>query len=70
MIYNATEHPKCPACKSALLIGNSKTVAEGDPIEIFSELQMMCNNPKCDNYHGGILNNPDKVVETVRNKIG
>jgi uncharacterized protein with PIN domain len=74
MIYNPKEHPLCPACKTRLQVGEGKPVAEDDdnpdtPTKIFQEFSMMCPNPKCGNYHGGQLNNLEKVVEVVRNQI-
>ena len=74
MLYNPKQHPLCPACKTKLEVGNNKPVAEDDdnpdtPTKIFNELSMMCPNPRCGNYHGGQLNNPEKVVEVVRNQI-
>ena len=52
------------------MVANNKLVTEIDSVEIFSELTLVCINPKCDSYCGVDLNNPLKVAKTVKNKVG
>ena len=72
---------KCPECGSPLMIANSKFEAETteNGTEIYSVLTMVCINsaidpvkkaPVCSLYAGADLNNPLKIVTTVRNKVG
>ena len=72
---------KCPECGSPLMIANSKFEAETteNGTEIYSVLTMVCINskidpvkktPVCSLYAGKDLNNPLKIVTTVRNKVG
>ena len=66
---------ECKECGKPLMVANSKFEAINDdspdtPTEIFSVLTMVCINPKCDSYCGVDLNNPLKVAETIRNKVG
>ena len=60
---------KCSQCDSNLIIGDSKLVSEVDTTVVYSELKMVCINPKCPNYGGSDLNKATKY-ETVRNKVG
>ena len=60
---------KCSQCDSNLMIGDSKLVSEVGSTEVYSELKMVCINPKCPNYGGSDLNKATKY-ETVRNKVG
>ncbi len=60
---------ECPQCNKDLLISNSKLCSEVGSTDVYSELTMVCVNPKCPNYAGTDLNNPAKVAETVRNKV-
>jgi len=61
---------ECPQCNNPLMISNSKLSSEVGSVEIYSELTMVCVNPKCDNYAGTNLNEPLKVAQIVRNKVG
>ena len=61
---------ECNKCKKPLMVSNSKYTTEVDSIEIYSELTLVCINPKCDSYCGVDLNNPLKVAKLVRNKVG
>lgn len=60
---------KCPECNSPLMIANSRLVSDEGSTEVYSELRMVCINPKCPNYSGHDLNKATKY-ETVRNKVG
>lgn len=60
---------KCSQCDSNLMIGDSKLVSDKDSTDVYSELKMVCINPKCPNYGGSDLNKATKY-ETVRNKVG
>lgn len=60
---------KCKQCASDMKIAGSKLVSEIDTTDVFSELKMVCINPKCPNYCGKDLNKATKF-ETVRNKVG
>lgn len=59
----------CPECKAPLMVANSKLVSDVGTTEVFSELTMVCVNPKCDSYCGTDLNNPAKVAATIKNKV-
>jgi len=72
---------KCPECGENLYIANSKYEAETteNGTEIYNVLTMVCINgkidpvkktPVCSLYAGKDLNNPLKIVTTVRNKVG
>jgi len=60
---------KCPECNNPLNIAHSEFKSEAGSTEVYSELTMVCINPKCGNYCGPNLNEPLKVAETVRNKV-
>ena len=60
---------QCPECGSPLMISNNKLVSEVGSTDIYSELTMVCVNPKCGTYAGPNLNNPLKVAATVKNKV-
>lgn len=60
---------ECPQCHNPLMISNSKLVSDINSTDVYSELTMVCVNPKCPNYVGTNLNNPLKVIETIRNKV-
>jgi hypothetical protein len=58
---------KCKECQQELRIANSKLASDKDSTDVYSELTLVCINPKCNSYAGQDLNNPVKF-ETVRNK--
>jgi uncharacterized protein with PIN domain len=58
----------CPQCNNPLMVSDSKLVSEVGSTEVFSELTMVCVNPKCQNYAGIDLSNPKKIVTTIKNK--
>jgi hypothetical protein len=60
---------ECPQCHNPLMVSNSKFTTEVGSIDVYSELTMVCINPKCANYCGTDLNHPLKVAATVRNKV-
>lgn len=60
---------KCPECNQPLMVANSKLVSDVGSADVYSELTMVCVNPKCANYAGTNLNEPLKVAKTVRNKV-
>ncbi len=65
---------KCPKCNSSLKIASSKIKPKRDWLpfvktQVFNEITLVCINPKCENYSGTDLNNPQKIVTTVRNKV-
>jgi hypothetical protein len=59
----------CEKCKSELKIANSRFKSEEGSTDVYSELDMVCINPKCLNYCGSDLQNPKTIVEIVRNKV-
>jgi hypothetical protein len=61
------EH-KCPLCSSDLQIAKSRLTTEVGSTDIYSELDMVCIDPRCKNYSGTDLDNPKTIVETIRNK--
>ena len=61
---------QCLECNSPLMIASSKYESEVGSNEVYSVLTMVCVNPKCNNYAGPNLNQPLKVADTVRNKVG
>lgn len=63
-----SEH-RCTACNSNLQIANSKYETQTGTTDVYSVLQMVCVNPKCDNFSGKDLNNPLVVMETIKNKV-
>lgn len=60
----------CPKCGSDLKVANSKFVSQEASTEVYSELTMVCINPRCDNFAGKDLNEPLKVAATIKNKVG
>jgi hypothetical protein len=69
----------CPECGSPLMIAKSKFVSEEGSTEVFNELTLVCINSHidpvkkafvCSLYAGKDLNNPLKVANTIRNKVG
>jgi len=67
--WREAEKVKCKYCDGNLVIADSKLVSEVDTTDVYSELKMVCINPKCPNYGGTDLNKATKY-ETVRNKVG
>lgn len=61
---------ECPQCHNPLMVANSKLTSETGTTDVYSELTMVCVNPKCDMYSGTDLNNPLKVATTIKNKVG
>jgi len=70
---------KCPECGSPLVIAKSKFVSEKDSTDVYQELTLVCINsridpvkkaPVCSLYAGPDLNNPLKVAQVIRNKVG
>ena len=41
---------ECKYCDGNLVIADSKLVSEVDTTDVYSELKMVCINPKCPNY--------------------
>jgi len=65
---------KCPSCGSTLNIGKTLIVFEGDnspdtPTIAYTIMPMVCSNPECSIYGGHDLNNPTRVVQTLRQKM-
>lgn len=60
---------ECPQCKNDLMVAKSEFKSEVDTTDVYSELTMVCINPKCGNYSGTDLGNPQKVVTTIKNKV-
>lgn len=60
---------KCPLCNSGLQIAKSRLTTEAGSADIYSELDMVCIDPRCPNYSGTDLDNPNTIVMTVRNKV-
>jgi|GEM_PF-3391515 len=60
---------QCPECSNPLFISNSKLISDVGSTDVFSELTMVCVNPKCGTYAGPNLNEPLKVAATIKNKV-
>lgn len=60
---------ECPSCKNQLMVAGSKYSSSLDSTDVFSELVLVCINPKCANYAGADLNKPKKIATTVKNKV-
>jgi hypothetical protein len=59
---------ECKECHSEFMIADSKLTSEVGSTDVYSELNLVCINPKCPNYAGSDLNNP-KWYTTVKNKV-
>ncbi len=60
---------ECPECNNPLFIANSKLSSEVGSEDVYSELTMVCVNPKCGTYAGPNLNEPLKVAQIIKNKV-
>ena len=60
---------KCPECRAPLMVSSSKYESEEGSTDVYNVLTLVCINPKCDNYSGPNLNEPQKVAEIVRRKV-
>jgi len=61
---------QCSKCNCSLSISKAHMEFEGDnteltPTKAFNVLDMVCTNPKCDNYTKD-LSNPKIILETLR----
>lgn len=63
------EDNRCPECQYDLMISDSGFESDVGSTDVFSVLKLVCINPKCSSFIGQNLNNPDKVVKVVRNKV-
>ena len=52
------------------MVSNSKYESAEGSKDVYSELTLVCINPKCGSYCGVDLNNPLKIAKMVRNKVG
>ena len=64
----------CPKCDSILRIGKTSYSFENDDTPnaetiAYVNMPMLCVNAKCDNYSGSETANPNKVVQTIRNRM-
>lgn len=59
---------KCEKCGGKMMIAGSKFVTELDSIDIYSEMKMVCINPKCADFAGRDLNKATKF-QILRRKI-
>lgn len=63
----------CPKCNKPLNIAKSYLTFVNDdtpntPTEAFRNLDMVCINERCDMYAGKDLTQPNKVVDTIKNR--
>lgn len=63
----------CPICGIQTLISKAKIVFENDDTPdketiAYNELTILCVNPNCSNYCGG-LENPKKIVEVIKQRM-
>lgn len=64
----------CPSCNQTLRMGKLKIVPKNDntrfkKTEIYNEIPVICINKDCVLYGGEDLDNPTKLVDTVKNRI-
>ena len=64
---------QCKKCNCSLSIARSHIEFDGDnspdtPTKAFNVLDMVCTNPKCDNYSKD-LNSPLVILEILRQPI-
>jgi hypothetical protein len=59
---------ECKGCHSDMMVAKSKLTSETGSTDVYSELTMVCINPKCPNYCGINLDNPT-TYETIKNKV-
>ena len=60
---------ECPKCKAELNVSANRFTSDPGTTDVYSELDMVCVNPKCSNFCGSDLSNPKVIVEVVRNKV-
>jgi hypothetical protein len=58
----------CPTCQASLRIAKTDITSEMGSTEVYANHLMVCVNPACA-MHETNLNEPSKVVETLRNKM-
>lgn len=58
---------KCEKCGGKMMIAGSKLISEEGSTDVYSEMKMVCINPKCDDYGGRDLNKATKF-QTLRRK--
>lgn len=59
---------KCAQCNEDMMIAGSKFISEVDSTDVYTELKLVCVNPKCPSYAGTDLTNAT-VYTSVRNKV-
>jgi hypothetical protein len=64
----------CPKCDSLLRVGKNYYSTENDetpdlPTKIFINLEMICLNVDCSNYAGVDIENPNVIVESIKNSV-
>lgn len=59
---------ECPKCQASLRIAFSKFESEIGSTDVYNVQALVCVNPECDNYESN-LNDPIKIVETIRHKV-
>jgi len=60
---------QCDLCGNPLMVSDSTLTSPLDSTEVYSELTMVCINPKCGNYCGKELNKPKKIAKKMKNKV-
>ena len=59
--------PKC-GCSESIAKAHIEFIGDTSPDEVtkaYNVLDMICTNPKCDNYSSD-LDNPKVIIETIR----
>ena len=65
---------QCPSCTHQLRIGKTYITFKNDDTpdaqtEAYTNLPLICVNPKCSLFGGKDLSNPTQIVQTVANRM-
>jgi hypothetical protein len=55
-------------CKAPLLVSKCRPKSDVGSTEVFIVQDLVCPNPKCDNWFGEDLGAPKKIVTTVEHQ--
>jgi hypothetical protein len=58
----------CPICGASARIAKTTITSDIDSTDVYCNQIMVCVNPDCANHETN-LENPTKVIETIRNKM-
>jgi hypothetical protein len=59
---------ECPKCNQSARVANGKFVSDVGSTDVYHEMTMVCVNPECEMNERN-LDNPQKVITTIRNKV-